>query len=112
MRFSFERIYLVDFGEDGFRIHLGQIWLKTISFIIPFFVVSSFVAVVITFSQTTLNFSWERLKPDFSRMNPLKGLVKQIVGGKCHFTLTLLLLFMFRTIFLSSVQSFKIKIKI
>lgn len=78
MKFSFQRIYLVNFGEDGFRLHLAQIWAKTLIFIMPFFLVSSIVAIFITFSQTTLNVSWERLKPDFSRMNPLKGIVRMV----------------------------------
>ncbi|SMF66483.1 flagellar biosynthesis protein FlhB [Pseudobacteriovorax antillogorgiicola] len=80
MIFSFERIHLVSLDEDTFRIHVSQIWAKTMAFIIPFFIVSAFVACFVTFSQTTLNFSWERLKPDFKRMNPWQGLVRMVSG--------------------------------
>ena len=80
MRFSFQRIHLVSISEDGFGLHLGQIWIKTLVMIIPFFIVSTVIAIFITFSQTTLNFSWQRLKPDFKRMNPLQGLVRMFSG--------------------------------
>ena len=80
MVFSFQRTRLVNITEETFRFHLSQVWFKTLSFIAPFFIVSSIVAIFVTFSQTTLNFSWERLKPDFKRMNPLQGIVRMVSG--------------------------------
>ena len=80
MRFSFQRIHLVELGEDGFRIHVAQIWGEMLKLITPFFVITTAVSIFITFSQTRFNFSWKRLKPDFKRMNPLTGIVRMVSG--------------------------------
>lgn len=66
--------------EDGIMSYLSLLWGSYLRMIIPFFVISSVVAIFITFSQTTLNFSFERLKPDFKRMNPLQGIVRMFSG--------------------------------
>ena len=46
--------------------------------ILPLFVVTSAMAIAATFFQTRFNFSWKRLKPDFSRINPLKGIPRMV----------------------------------
>lgn len=54
------------------------IWSETLKLIFPVFLVTMSLAILITFSQTRLNWSWKRLAPDFGRMNPLKGLKNMV----------------------------------
>lgn len=49
---------------------------ELIIMISPVFVATTVASVFVTFLQTQFNWSWKKLEPDFSRMNPLKGLQK------------------------------------
>ena len=53
-------------------------WTVTLYIIVPTFIVSMIIASSTTFAQTRLNFSWKKVKPDFSRMNPLTGLPRMV----------------------------------
>ncbi|MCP0886238.1 EscU/YscU/HrcU family type III secretion system export apparatus switch protein [Ligilactobacillus sp. WILCCON 0076] len=57
---------------------LPKIAIQSIAIILlgsaPFMVVSIFVGLLINILQTRLNFSAKHLKPEFSKINPLKGL--------------------------------------
>ena len=48
--------------------------------IIPLFLCVNAIAILATFFQTRFNFSTSRLAPDFSRMNPIKGLGRMVSG--------------------------------
>ena len=65
-------------GEDNILEIANSIWIEVLWLIIPLFLVSASIAVAITFFQTRLNWSWKKIKPDFSRMNPLKGLPRMV----------------------------------
>jgi flagellar biosynthesis protein FlhB len=56
-------------------------WRSVLLVILPVFTVTTFVAFGATFLQTRFNWSWEKLKPDFGRLNPLKGIAK-IMGSQ------------------------------
>jgi len=62
-------------GENiySFVIEIGK---ETTLLILPIFAVTAIIATTVTLLQTRFNFSWKRLKPDFSRLNPLKGIVR------------------------------------
>ncbi|WP_141730939.1 EscU/YscU/HrcU family type III secretion system export apparatus switch protein [Oligoflexus tunisiensis] len=54
----------------------GEIGRELLIMITPIFVVTTVASMAVTFAQTRLNWSWKKLEPDFSRMNPLKGIAK------------------------------------
>lgn len=60
--------------------YLTHVFSEMLIIIAPLMLVCSAVAVFSTLVQTRLNFAWHRLKPDFSKMNPMSGLVR-MVGG-------------------------------
>lgn len=63
---------------ENFMNYLISLWMDYIYIILPLFLVTMSVATFITLSQTRLNWSWKKLKPDFSRLNPLKGVVQMV----------------------------------
>jgi flagellar biosynthesis protein FlhB len=65
-------------GKDNVLDIANTIWMEVLYLIIPLFLVSASIAVLITFFQTRMNWSWKKLKPDFSRLNPLKGIARMV----------------------------------
>lgn len=59
----------------GVAVYTWSVFAKTV---IPMFVLTSVVAASATFAQTRLNWSWEKIKPDFKKMNPLQGLKNMV----------------------------------
>ncbi len=53
-------------------------WLGVLIVIVPIFLVDLFLASGSTLLQTRFNWSWEKLSPDFSRLNPLSGVVRMV----------------------------------
>ena len=45
---------------------------------IPIFIVTTILAIFTTFMQTKVNWAWQKIKPDFAKMNPLKGLKNMV----------------------------------
>ena len=56
-----------------FKAWLGVLWI-----VIPVFLVDSVLSIASTLIQTRFNWSWEKVSPDFSRMNPFSGLVRMM----------------------------------
>ena len=56
----------------------NSVWMEVIKLIFPLFLVAAFIALIVTMLQTRFNWSWKKLKPDFSRMNPLKGIARMV----------------------------------
>jgi len=50
--------------------------VDTLTLIVPAFLATYAAAIAVTLLQTRFNFSWHRVQPDFSRMNPLTGIVR------------------------------------
>ncbi len=81
---SLERLFTTHFEAIATRrINAGNImdyalvtWLDVLRMILPIFIVTVSVAVFVTLAQTRMNWSWERLAPDFSRLNPMPGLLR------------------------------------
>ncbi|MFK7873736.1 MAG: flagellar biosynthesis protein FlhB [Oligoflexales bacterium] len=66
--------------EDKIIGLLSLAMYQFIKMITPLFLVVNAMAICSTFFQTRFNFAASRLKPDFSRMNPLKGLARMVSG--------------------------------
>lgn len=77
---SFEQIATTRIDRDNFADFLGRTWLSALWFIIPIFAVTFFVSAGLTFGQTRILWSWEKIKPDFSRLDPLAGLKRMIAA--------------------------------
>ncbi len=67
------RISSANFSEFFFSL-----MKKYLVIILPLFAVSSLIAIAVTMLQTKFNWSWKRIKPDFSRLNPIKGMARFI----------------------------------
>ncbi len=53
-------------------------WADLLMLIVPIFGVTAVVAISSTLIQTRFNFSWKKLEPNFSKMNPLSGLKRMV----------------------------------
>jgi len=76
--------YLTDLASvsslstQGARNYLSDFVLKTSMLSMPFLIVAAVMGIAIDSAQTRMNVAFTRLKPDFSRLNPIKGLKKLI----------------------------------
>lgn len=75
---NFEQITTKRIDEANFLPFIWTIWKDSLFVILPFFAVTFLVSSGTTFAQTRLNWSWQRLKPDFSRLDPLAGLKRMV----------------------------------
>ncbi|MBC7658659.1 MAG: EscU/YscU/HrcU family type III secretion system export apparatus switch protein [Chitinophagaceae bacterium] len=71
----FTNFDLTKINEKTVFDHVTTIGSQVLWMIIPFFAVSTLTAMFITFSQTRLNWSWERLAPNWGRMNVFTGVI-------------------------------------
>ncbi len=78
MREYFESFDTSKMNQKWLLLHLGHVGEEFLWMIVPFFAVASITATAITFGQTRLNWSWERLAPDFTRLNPFPGLMRMV----------------------------------
>ncbi len=75
---SFESVTTRRVDRDSLIEYFGQTWIDAMIYILPMFAVVAVVAIALTYGQTRILFSWEKLKPDFSRMNPLTGVARMV----------------------------------
>jgi flagellar biosynthetic protein FlhB len=54
----------------------AQAMYELLKMIVPPFIVTTVVAAAATFLQTQFNWSWKKVAPDFSRLNPLTGITR------------------------------------
>lgn len=57
---------------------LGDAWTSLLQLTLPIFGVTLVASTAATLLQTRLNWSWEKLKPDFSRLGLFSGLTRMI----------------------------------
>ncbi len=74
----FKPFDLSKLNEKTIYDHLMKVGGQFLVMILPLFAVVTFVAMFVTFSQTRLNWSWKKLAPQWSRMNPLSGLARMV----------------------------------
>lgn len=75
---SFESLGRVEIHERSLGPILERAWKSYLWVTLPVCGVSAAIAVGTTLLQTRFNWSWERLAPDFSKMNPLTGLQRMV----------------------------------
>lgn len=83
---NLKRLFIGHFQEISTRrVDAGNIidflwstWVDTLYLVLPFFLITLVASMFVTFAQTRLNWSWQRLAPDFSRLEPLSGLKRMV----------------------------------
>jgi flagellar biosynthetic protein FlhB len=56
--------------------YMGEVGRELLIMVTPIFIATTVASVAVTFFQTRLNWSWKKLSPDFSRLDPFKGFIK------------------------------------
>ncbi|MCX6108754.1 MAG: EscU/YscU/HrcU family type III secretion system export apparatus switch protein [Proteobacteria bacterium] len=72
----FEQIAVVRIDTNNIMSFLGDTWVDILKLCLPIFLVTMVAASVVTLAQTRLSWSWERVAPDFSRLEPFSGIVR------------------------------------
>lgn len=75
---EFQLVRNFELTESSFVNHLTNIWIEFLKIITPIFLVTFVIALATTFMQTRLNVSFEKLKPNFQKMNPFKGIARLV----------------------------------
>ena len=70
----FESVASLRISQDNVHSYLMGSWREYLVFIVPLFAVTMSASISITLLQSRFNFSWKRIEPDFSRINPISGL--------------------------------------
>lgn len=73
---TFESISTRRIDQENILEFAAVTWKDLLFIIIPIFSVVFVVSIVMTFAQTRLNWSWQRLSPDWSRINPFAGIAR------------------------------------
>ena len=75
---SFEAIGTLRIDRGNLIEFLGRTWIDMLWFVVPIFGITFIVATVLTLGQTRILWSWERMAPDFSRLDPWTGLKRML----------------------------------
>ncbi len=78
MTVSFQAASRFRVDEKNILSYLGTIWVPALAVIIPVCAAAAVIAASATLLQTRFNWSWQKLSPDFSKMNPLQGLARML----------------------------------
>ena len=81
MRFFFSGRISDDLTSSGFIILFNNVIIEIIMDLIPFFLIFLVVSILSSVIQHGFLLSWEPLKPNFSKINPLTGL-KRLFSSK------------------------------
>ena len=71
---NFQAIQSFRVSEKNILSYLSYQWVELLSIILPFFIVASIAGSLVTLLQTQFNWSWKKLEPDWSKLNPISGL--------------------------------------
>jgi flagellar biosynthetic protein FlhB len=71
---SFQQIQSFRVSNTNILGFLGTAWIELLQVILPFFIVAAVAGSLTTLLQTQFNWSWKKLEPDWSKLNPLPGL--------------------------------------
>lgn len=75
---SFESISTRRITEHNILDFAFVAWVDVLKAILPIFLLVLVIATSSTLLQTRMNWSWQRLSPDWSRMNPWTGLTRMV----------------------------------
>ena len=73
---SFQSIQYFRVTDKNIVSHLSSIWTDVLVIILPFFIIAATAGVVVTLLQTQFNFSWEKLDPNWGKLNPFPGIAR------------------------------------
>ena len=71
---NFQSIQSFRVSEKNIISYLGSQWIEILYIILPFFIVATLASSITSLLQTQFNWSWKKLEPDWSKMNPITGL--------------------------------------
>ena len=71
---NFQAIETFRVSEKNLLAYLGSQWVDILYIILPFFAVAAFAGTLTTLLQTQFNWSWKKLEPDWSKLNPIAGI--------------------------------------
>ena len=71
---NFQAIQSFRVSEKNILSYLSYQWVELLSIILPFFIVAAVAGSLVTLLQTQFNWSWKKLEPDWSKLNPISGL--------------------------------------
>lgn len=74
----FERVANYRVTPQNIFVFCRAVIQETSLLILPIFIVSAIIGSSATLLQTRLNFSWDRVKFDMTRLDPFKGLVRMV----------------------------------
>jgi flagellar biosynthetic protein FlhB len=77
-----EKILINNFRSiEHFRVsdkniigYLGEQWMEILYITLPFFIVAALAGSLSSLLQTQFNWSWKKLEPNWSKLNPITGL--------------------------------------
>lgn len=75
---SFSVIDKTRLSDRAFTSYVGSLWMDLLYLIVPVFAVAAIASTASTLAQTRFNWSWQKMSPDFSRLSPLKGIVRMV----------------------------------
>ncbi|MBP6217448.1 MAG: EscU/YscU/HrcU family type III secretion system export apparatus switch protein [Oligoflexales bacterium] len=73
-------VFRKDFSRPDFLDYMGKLWIEILSLILPIFMIVGLASIFFTLAQTRMIISFEKIKPNFSRLNPVTGLFKKILS--------------------------------
>lgn len=76
----FQQLSTLRIDKNNIHSFAQSAWTETLFIIIPVFLLTVLFAIFSTFAQTRMNFSWQKLAPDFSRMALFKGIGRMFSG--------------------------------
>jgi len=71
---NFQSIQTFRVDEKNILSYLGHQWIELLYMVLPFFIVAAVAGSLATLLQTQFNWSWKKLEPDWSKLNPISGL--------------------------------------
>ena len=72
----FESVGSLRISKENVHLFMMDSWREYLIFIVPLFAVSMSSSIFIVLLQTRFNWSWKKIEPDFSRLNPMSGLAQ------------------------------------
>jgi flagellar biosynthesis protein FlhB len=73
---NFQAIQWFRVSEKNVLKYLGSQWIDILYIILPFFAVAAVASGITSLLQTQFNWSWKKLEPDWSKLNPINGIGK------------------------------------
>lgn len=73
---NFQSIQSFRVSDKNVISYFSSLWIEILYIILPFFVVATLASGITSLLQTQFNWSWKKLEPDWSKMNPISGIAR------------------------------------